>query len=84
MPSQPSNPGLSKAPPPSYQAASNSIPPRDLKADLPPPYSDGPGPTSTASLAPAAVYTPLTVSDHPETAATASSAAYPPSWTSPA
>ena len=36
---EPSNPGLSKAPPPSYQAASN------FSSELPPPYPGGPGPT---------------------------------------
>ena len=71
VPGQPSDPGLSKAPPSSYQAASN-FPPHDLKADLPPPYPDGPGPRATAFHVPqAAVYTPLTVSNYPQTAATA-------------
>ena len=81
---QPSDPGLSKAPPPPYQAASNFPPQHDLKVDLPPPYPDGPGTIATTSLVPAAVYTPLTVPDYPQTAATASDAAYQPSWTSPA
>ena len=82
--SQPSDPSLSKAPPLFYQAASKFCP-HDLKADLPPPYPDGPGHRATASHAPqAAVYTSLTVPDYPQTPATASDAAYPPSWSSPA
>lgn len=41
---EPSDPGLSKATPPSYEAASN-ISAEDTKSELPPPYPGGPGPT---------------------------------------
>ena len=86
VPSEPSNLVLSKASLSSYQAATNCLPPHDLKANLPPPYpDDSPGPMATASLAPqATIYTPLTVPDYPQTEATASSFAYPLSWTNPA
>ena len=84
---EPSDPSLSKASPLSYQAAaSNPPPPRathELKADLP---QSGSGCIATVSLAPRAqvIYSPLIVPDDPQTTATASGAAYPPSYTSPA
>ena len=76
---EPSDPNLTKAPPPSYRVASN-FPSHDLKADLPPPYPGGLG--TTAPLPPTgasdAVCPPPTLPGYPQTTATASDAAYPP------
>ena len=84
--SEPSDPGLSKAPPPSYQAASN-FPSHDLKEDLPPPYPGGPAPTvPPPTTNTTAAYPPPTAPGYPQTEATApdAGAGYPPSWTNPA
>ena len=85
---EPSDPNLTKPPPPNYLAASN-FPSHDLKADLPPPYpppypggmntTDPPAPgVSDAAYPPP----PPTSSGYPQTAAAPqdAGAGYPPSF----
>ena len=68
-----SDPGLSKAPPPSYQAASN-FPTQDTKSDLPPPYPGGPGPAYPPPTAPPPTAPPPTAPPNN----------YPLPWVNPA